>query len=125
MWVYPLPQGWVAYAGKTDADNDLLSCSFARKTDYWFHAHAVPGSHVILRGPENCAPDRMLLELAAGIAAWHSKARHSGSCNVDCTLAVNVSKPPGAPPGTVSLSRSRLLKVKPGLWVDSAAPELF
>ncbi len=91
MWTYPLPDGWVAYAGKTDADNDLLSCVFAQKTDYWFHAHALPGSHVILRGSEGSVPSRAILELAAAIAAWHSKARHQGNCRVDCTLAGNVS----------------------------------
>jgi len=116
-WSYPLERGWRVLAGKTAADNDLLSLHFARPNEFWFHVHDQPGSHVILRGPddENPQPGRELLEQAAAIAAWHSKARNCTRCAVDCTQARNVSKPKGAPPGTVTVSHIRLLKVKPAL----------
>ena len=116
-WSYLLADGWCALAGKTAIDNDLLSLHFAHPDEFWFHVHDQPGSHVILRGPEgeNFQPGRELLEQAAAIAAWHSKARNSSRCAVDCTRARNVSKPKGAPPGTVTVSHTRLLKVKPAL----------
>ena len=116
-WSYVLADGWQAYAGKTAFDNDLLSLEFAQPDDFWFHVHDQPGSHVILRAPEGSQnpPDRALLEQAAAIAAWHSKARGSPRCAVDCTQARHVSKSKGAPPGTVTVTRVRKLKVKPAL----------
>jgi predicted ribosome quality control (RQC) complex YloA/Tae2 family protein len=117
-WSYQLDGGWQALAGKTAYDNDLLSLDFARPDEFWFHVHGQPGSHVILRALDDTnlhQPDRKLLEQAAAIAAWHSKARNSPRCAVDCTRARNVSKPKGAPPGTVVISHSRLLKVNPAL----------
>ncbi len=119
MWIYQLAEGWTAYAGKTDEDNDLLSLSFAQGNDYWLHVHAMPGSHVILRGPENITPSRELLEQAAAIAGWHSKARHGGNCQIDYTQAKYVNKPQGVPAGTVTISHSRRLKVKPSLGLNS------
>ncbi len=115
-WSYELGGGWQALAGKTALDNDLLSLKFAHPDEYWFHVHNQPGSHVILRGPEDSQPpDRSLLEQAASVAAWHSKARNCSRCTVDCTRVQNVSKPKGAPPGTVTVTHIRLLKVKPAL----------
>jgi predicted ribosome quality control (RQC) complex YloA/Tae2 family protein len=116
-WSYTLADGWQAYAGKSAMDNDLLSLEFAQPEDFWFHVHDQPGSHVILRAPENSQtpPDRALLEQAAAIAAWHSKARGCSRCTVDCTQARHVSKSRAAPPGTVTITHVRRLKVKPAL----------
>jgi len=112
---YLLPGGWTVLAGRTEADNDYLSIRLARPDDWWFHARAVPGSHVLLRARDDGEPDRATLEAAASIAAWHSKARAGGVVPVSCTKAVNVSKPRGAEPGTVSIRREKVLKVRPGL----------
>lgn len=114
-WVYELGGGWSVYAGKTDEDNDLLSMHFARQNECWFHVHGMPGSHVILRGPEDEGPNAELIEKAAAVAAWHSKARGGGKCTVDMTLARNVSKPRGAKAGLVCISHERTLRVKPAL----------
>ena len=115
MWTYQLAEGWTAYAGKTDEDNDLLSCHFAHRQDYWFHVSGCPGSHVILRGPEGEEASRELLQTAAAIAAWHSKARNGGNCSVDCTRAMYVSKPPHSPAGLVTISNSRTIRTRPAL----------
>jgi len=114
-WQYTLADGWTVYAGKTDEDNDLLSCHFARPQDYWFHVSGCPGSHVILRGPDDATASKELLQAAAAIAAWHSKARNGGNCSVDCTLARYVSKPPRTPAGLVTISNSKTIRVRPGL----------
>ncbi len=115
FWTYDLGGGWFAMAGKSDVDNDLLSFRVARPTDHWFHLHGAPGSHVLLRGPEEVAPTREMLEAAASIAAYHSKARNGGRVSVDCCLARDVSKPSRVPAGTVNIVRFRQLKVRPSL----------
>lgn len=115
VWKYALPGGWEALAGKTDADNDLLSLKTARPNDLWFHVHGLPGSHVILRGPEGEPPPNDLIKAAAAIAAWHSKARNAGMVPVSCTEAKHVSKPRGAKPGSVCIKREKTIKVRPAL----------
>ena len=112
---YELEGGWTVLAGRTEADNDYLSLKLASPKDWWFHAHGCPGSHVLLRARDDMEPDRRTLEAAASIAAWHSKARAGGVVPVSCTLAVNVSKPRGAEPGTVTIRKEKTLKVRPAL----------
>lgn len=108
-----LPGGWHVLAGRTDAANDRLSLRLARPDDLWFHIRGMPGSHVLLRVPSGAAPDRATLDLAAGLAAYHSKARTAGTVAISCTEARHVSKPRGAKPGTVTIRKERTLKVRP------------
>jgi predicted ribosome quality control (RQC) complex YloA/Tae2 family protein len=110
---YVLPGDWRVLAGRTDAANDYLSLKLARPGDLWFHIRGMPGSHVILRVPLGQTPDRATEELAAAIAAYHSKARSAGTVAVSCTEARYVSKPPGAKPGTVTIRKETVLKVRP------------
>jgi len=112
-WHYTLPGGFEALAGKTDADNDLLSLRTAKAGDLWFHVRGLPGSHVILRHPEGEKPDSALIRQTASIAAWHSKARHAGTVPVCWTEARHVGKPRGARPGSVTIKRERVVKVRP------------
>jgi predicted ribosome quality control (RQC) complex YloA/Tae2 family protein len=115
VYRYELPGGWTVLAGKTDADNDLLSIKIARPDDWWFHVRGMPGSHVILRAREGEEPDRETLKRAAAIAAYHSKARTRGVVAVSCTQARHVTKPSGAKPGTVHIRKESVLKVRPAL----------
>jgi predicted ribosome quality control (RQC) complex YloA/Tae2 family protein len=110
---YALPGGWQVLVGRTDAANDRLSLRVARARDRWLHVRGLPGSHVVLRVSGNAAPDRPTLELAAAIAAYHSKARGAGIVPVSCTEARHVSKPRGAKPGTVAIRKEQVLKVRP------------
>jgi predicted ribosome quality control (RQC) complex YloA/Tae2 family protein len=114
-WTYQLPDAFEVLAGKTDADNDILSLKTAKPNDLWFHAHGLPGSHVILRHPEGEKPDNATIKIAAAIAAWHSKARNAGTVPVSCTEAKHVGKPRGARPGSVSIKREKTIKVRPAL----------
>jgi predicted ribosome quality control (RQC) complex YloA/Tae2 family protein len=120
---YRLPGGWTVLAGKTDADNDRLSLWVARPNDWWFHVRGMPGSHVILHHEAGLEPPRAILKLAAAIAAWHSKARGGGVTAVSGTPARNVSKPRGAKPGSVSIRREIVFKVRPELPAEVAPPE--
>jgi predicted ribosome quality control (RQC) complex YloA/Tae2 family protein len=110
---YTLPGGWQVLAGRTEAANDRLSLEVARPGDWWFHIRGMPGSHVVLRVPTGGQPDRGTRELAAAIAAYHSKARGAGTVAVSCTEARHVTKPRGAKPGTVAIRKETGLKVRP------------
>jgi predicted ribosome quality control (RQC) complex YloA/Tae2 family protein len=112
---YLLPGGFRALAGRTDSDNDYLSTRIARPRDWWFHVRGMPGSHVVLTSEGGAEPDRETLKTAAGIAAWHSKARGGGVVAVSCTRAGNVTKPRGAKAGTVQIRREIVLKVRPAI----------
>src|SRR3954452_22412626 len=110
---YRLPGEWEVLIGRTAAANDYLSLRLARPGDLWFHIRGMPGSHVVLRVPADSAPDRSTRELAAAIAAYHSKARPAGRVSVSCTDARHVSKPAQAKPGTVSIRNESVLQVHP------------
>jgi len=110
---YTLPGGWQVLVGRTDADNDCLSFRVARPDDWWFHVRGMPGSHVVLQCPPGADPDRETLQRAAALAAYHSKARDAGVVAVSGTRARDVSKPRGAPAGTVQIRHEKVFKVRP------------
>lgn len=112
---YELGDGWTVLAGRSDEDNDRVSLKLAKPNDYWFHVRGMSGSHVVLRARDDAEPERAVLEGAAAIAAYHSKARRGGVVAVSCTRARYVSKPRGADRGTVSIRKERVIKVRPGL----------
>jgi hypothetical protein len=115
-WTYALADGWIVRAGKSDDDNELLSLHCAHPDDWWFHVHAMPGSHVVLSHEDkDKTPAADCLRTAAAIAAWHSKARSGGKCSVSYTQVRNVSKAPGTKPGTVCIRKEKTLRVKPAL----------
>lgn len=114
-WKYELPGGFEVLAGKTDADNDLLSLRMAAPNDLWFHVRGLPGSHVILHHPSDEKPDSATVKQAAAIAAWHSKARNAGIVPVCYTAAKHVGKPRGAKPGSVTIKREKIIKARPAL----------
>ncbi len=117
VYQYPLNDGWSIVAGHSDSDNDRLSLKIARPEEWWFHVRGMPGSHVILRCPKGIKeePTKEMLQQAASVAAWHSKARSGGVVAVSCTKAKFVSKPRGSKAGTVTLRKETTLKVRPGL----------
>ena len=111
---YTLPGGWRVLAGRTETANDYLSLRLARPGDLWFHVRGMPGSHVVLRvEPGSTGPDRTTRELAAAIAAYHSKGRGGGIVPVSCTEARHVSKRAGSKPGAVEIRKETVLKVRP------------
>jgi predicted ribosome quality control (RQC) complex YloA/Tae2 family protein len=113
LFAYTLPGGWVVLVGRSERANDHLSLKLARPGDLWFHIRGMPGSHVVLQVPGELQPDRATQELAAAIAAYHSKARHAGTVAVSCTEARHVSKPRGAKPGSVAIRKETTIKVRP------------
>ena len=70
--------GWEILVGKGAHDNDELSTKIAEPLDYWFHVQDYSGSHVIIRCPDGIEPPHEIVQYAAQLAAWHSKARGAG-----------------------------------------------
>ncbi len=100
--------------GKSDRENDELTHRYAKPTDLWFHAQGTPGSHVVLRGANRSTP-ASVIEKAAEVAAWFSKARGSGTVPVICAEKKYVRRARGAKPGTATCIRSKTLFVTPRL----------
>jgi len=116
---YDLGGGFEAWVGRNARQNDELSTRVARKFDLWLHARGVGGSHVVLRLPTKGAlvPEETVSR-AAGIAAWHSKARGSGLVPVIVAERKFVRKPKRAAPGAVVVDRHRVVIVEPRLPDD-------
>lgn len=100
--------------GKGDADNDSLTFKVANPCDFWFHVASVPGSHVIIRNPDKVSePPREVIERAAQLAAFYSKARDGGKVEVHFCRVADVSKPRGFAPGKVLLKTFKSVRVYP------------
>jgi predicted ribosome quality control (RQC) complex YloA/Tae2 family protein len=113
--------GFEVLVGKGARANDELTFRIARPRDLWLHASGFAGSHVVVRRPESGGEvPRHVVERAAELAAFHSKAREArGKVVVHVCLAGDVRKPRGAPPGQVELKRFDTLRVYAR---DAAAP---
>jgi predicted ribosome quality control (RQC) complex YloA/Tae2 family protein len=113
---FDLGGGYEAWVGRSAKENDDLTFTHARRHDWWLHARGAAGSHVVLRCPRRAErPPRRVVETAAAIAAWFSKA--SGSAMVPVIVAERrfVRKPRGAAPGAVVVDREEVVIVEPRL----------
>lgn len=116
-------KGWRSYTvdgfevlvGKGARENDELTVRVAEPNDVWLHAAGYAGSHVVIRNPERLP--RLppgVVERAAQLAAYHSKAREArGKVEVHVCRAADVRKPRGSPPGRVELRRWDRVRVYP------------
>lgn len=107
-------EGFELLIGKGDAENDQLTFKVAENTDFWLHVANMPGSHVVIRNPDKVSePPRAVLERAAELAAFHSKARDAGKVEVHWCRIADISKPRGFAPGKVILKQWKSLRVYP------------
>jgi predicted ribosome quality control (RQC) complex YloA/Tae2 family protein len=82
--------------GRGDEDNDHLTFGVAAPRDTWLHvAGGTPGSHVVVRNPDDVEIPRDVLERAAAAAAWYSKARAAAKVDVHYCRVADVSEAPG------------------------------
>lgn len=101
------------WVGKNAKSNDRLT-SDAHKEDIWMHARGVSGSHLAIRMNNNKEmPPKNILLKAASLAAYHSKARGSDLVPVIITKRKYISKPKGAPPGSVRVDKEQVEMVHP------------
>jgi predicted ribosome quality control (RQC) complex YloA/Tae2 family protein len=114
-------EGFEVLVGRGERDNDHLTFEVAAPHDLWLHvAGGTPGSHVVVRTPDKVEVPRPVVEAAAALAAWFSKARGAPKVEVHVCRAADVRKPRGAPAGLVELARWKGVKVKPALPADAA-----
>lgn len=107
---YMSDEGYEILVGRSNTQNDQLTCKIARRTDYWLHVQKIHGSHVIIRCDGLEPPDNTLLQ-AASLAALHSQGKDAGKIPVDYTMVRNVKKPSGALPGKVIYTEYSTLMV--------------
>ncbi len=98
---YISSDGFHIYVGKNNYQNDELTFKFATGNDWWFHAKAMPGSHVLVK-TEGASeiPDRTFEE-AGRLAAYYSKGREQEKVEIDYIQKKHIKKPSGAKPGFV------------------------
>ncbi|MBC8383610.1 MAG: NFACT family protein [Candidatus Cloacimonetes bacterium] len=108
---------WDIFVGRSGKENDELTLHFAKPNDWFFHTRVYHGSHIIIKNPTKLEhlPER-LREIAAGIAAYYSKAKHSTKVPVDFTLVRHVTKPRKSAPGFV------VYKIHKTVFVDPIDP---
>lgn len=108
------PDGMTILVGKTARDNDVVTFKLATPRDFWLHVAAESGSHVVVLNPDNL--DRLprpTRDLAAGLAAGHSRARGGGRVAVHLARRSEVTKPRGWAPGKVALGRYETVHATP------------
>ena len=111
---YRTTGGLEVRVGRSARANDDLTFHHSAPDDIWLHARDSGGAHVVLRWPARDAnPPAPDLREAAVLAALHSRARTSGVVPVDWTRRKYVRKPRKAPPGLVTVERTRTLFVVP------------
>jgi len=116
-------EGWDILIGRGDEDNDHLTFNVAEPHDLWLHvAGGTPGSHVVIQNPAKGEVPRPIIERAAALAAWYSKARGAPRVEVHVCRASDVRKPRGAPKGLVELARYKSLKIRPVPPADTEPP---
>jgi predicted ribosome quality control (RQC) complex YloA/Tae2 family protein len=106
--------GFRILVGRGERDNDYLTFEVAEPHDLWLHVGGgTAGSHVVVKNPERVEIPREVLEHAAALAAWYSKARGAPKVDVHYCRASDVKKPRGAPAGLVQLAKHKSIRVKP------------
>lgn len=111
---YTSSDGFEILCGKSGQGNDLIVKRHAKAEDIWFHAHGVPGSHVLIKTAGRAKEiTGKTVEEAAGLAAFFSKAKHASKAEVIYADARFVKKPKGAKPGMVVVKEYRTIMVRP------------
>ncbi len=114
------PSGLRIFWGRNNRSNDYLSARMTDRDDLWFHAHNMPGCHLVLKrdglkgdfSPED-------IDFAARIAAGYSRGKNAARVEVIVSEGQHISRPKGARPGLVTLGKYRTLLVEPLRILDN------
>lgn len=98
---YRTSGGYRVLCGKNNLQNEYITHKLADRSDYWFHAKNMPGSHVVMLLEGKGEPDAADFTEAASIAALFSAAEGAPLTEVDYTLVRNLKKAQGGKPGFV------------------------
>lgn len=90
--------GYTILVGKNNMQNDFITIKMSRKNDIWLHTKNVHSSHVLIKANGTAVPDHVI-EYAASLCAFYSRAKDDLKVEVDYCPVQNVKKPVGAKPG--------------------------
>ena len=107
------PSGFKVIWGRNNRQNDEISTKLLKNGDFWFHAHQIPGAHVVLKVAQGKSVTDEDLLYAAAIAAGYSKGREDLKVEVMLAAAKSVHKPKGSRGGLVNVLQYKTLLVKP------------
>lgn len=107
------PSGLSIFWGLNNRANDRVSKSLTAADDLWFHAHRLPGCHLVLKRDGRREIPEADIVFAAALAAGYSRGRHDLKVEVMLTPGKQVRKPKGARPGLVLAEPERTLMVAP------------
>jgi predicted ribosome quality control (RQC) complex YloA/Tae2 family protein len=111
--VIPISNEWEILIGRSNRENDLLTCKIAKPEDWWFHTRIFHGTHVVLRNFTKKKPPDELIILCANLAAYYSSAKNSTNVPVDYTQIRYVRKPRGSAPGYVIYTNQKTYYATP------------
>ena len=114
---FDLKDGFIVYVGLNAKGNRYVTFKIASPEDLWFHAKEVAGAHVILKLSGKPTNEK-LIDFAASLAAYYSKAKEASYHVVDYTQRKHVKALPKAGPGHVTYSDFSSTRVSPGLWLE-------
>ncbi|MBI5575522.1 MAG: NFACT family protein [Deltaproteobacteria bacterium] len=105
-------KGYAILVGKNNVGNDRIVKELASPDDLWLHAQGIPGSHVLIKvSPKEETPNEVIEE-AARLAVFHSKAKGQSNVPVFLAEARHVSKFKGAKPGLVRIAKYSTINVR-------------
>lgn len=104
--------GATILVGRGARHNDRLTTSIARGRDIWLHARDWAGAHVVLRTERGQDPASEDLIDAALLAAHFSRGREDTIVDVTYAQAKHVRKPPGSPPGRVTIAGGSTIAIR-------------
>ena len=93
--------GYTLLIGKNNKQNEYITFKLAKSNDLWFHAKDYPGSHIVLKNPNDDIIDDKTIAEAAGYAARFSKGSEAPKVDVDYTEKKFIKKHPSHLPGKV------------------------
>ncbi|MBQ8391831.1 MAG: NFACT family protein [Clostridia bacterium] len=105
-------KGYTIYVGRNNVQNDMLTLKMSRSRDLWLHVKNMAGSHTLVKYMGEDFPNDVI-EVAASIAAFYSKAKNAPYAEVDYCPVSHVKKPNGAKPGMVIYDGYNTAFVKP------------
>ena len=113
---FVLSEDYQVWVGKDSKSNDLLTMHYSAPNDLWFHIRGTSGSHTVLKtGNKTENLDKKIIDTAASICAYYSKARNAGNVPVAFCQRKYVKKKKGFNEGSVVMEREKVVFVKPKL----------
>lgn len=110
-------EGFQIVVGRNARQNEKVTFEIAKGEDLWLHARGAPGSHVVIRSGGQPVSDETL-QMAAQLAAYHSKLVGEHAATVIVTPRRFVSRAPGGHPGQVLVRKEETITVPATLPIE-------